>query len=321
MLSLPHLKKLLLTALGGAWLLGSCSWMSQRTVTEEVSAPSEKELPPELAGFMSNPLLPGAMNPNAINMKVTSEEELKKVESSTEEDEIIWTDPDNPEAGIAALNAVFENKRQGNGWLSNYGQALNFSRRQGLPLIIWFHDSITSPKSKALGKDLLETKQFNDYCQDRVIRVKIDSGAAIDDSGAKTSRYTLSAINRLARKYGIDRRPGVVVVSPHGGKVTARINGMSDFLYDVHTEITHGVEKAEQDYAQYKTKLRAQGYRDWTHRQGKSTLFAKLMRFDEKNNFVYLKEPGGRVSKTRLERFSKDDIHYLDSISRDQATR
>lgn len=316
-----HIQKVLLLIIGCMWLLAACSQITQRTVTEEHSGPADKELPPELAGFMNNPLLPGALNPNAINMKVTSEEELKKVESSTEEDEIIWTDPDNPEASIAELNAVFENKRQGNGWLSNYGQALSLSRRQGLPLLIWFHDSITSPKSKTLGKELLETDLFNDYCQDRVIRVKIDSGAAIDDSGAKSSRYTLSAINRLARKYGIDRRPGVVVVSPHGGKVTARINGMSDFIYDVHTEIEHGVEKAEEDYAHYKTKLRAQGYRDWTERRGKSTLFAKLMRFDEKNNFVYLKEPGGRVTKTRLESFSKNDIQYLDAISRDKSTR
>lgn len=316
-----HLQSILLLLVACMWLPASCSWMTQRTLTEEHSGPAKQELPAELAGFMSNPLLPGAVNPNAINMQVTSEEELKKVESSTEEEEIIWTDPDNPEASIAELNAVFENKRQGNGWLSNYGQALNFSRRQGLPLIIWFHDSITSPKSKTLGRELLETDQFNDYCQDRVIRVKIDSGAAIDDSGAKSSRYTLSAINRLARKYGIDRRPGVVVVSPHGGKVTARVNGMSDFIYDVHTEIEHGVEQAEKDYAQYKTKLRAQGYRDWTERRGKSTLFAKLMRFDKKNNFVYLKEPGGRVTKTRLESFSKDDIQYLDAISRDASTR
>ncbi len=304
----------------GLVLLQACSMFTQRTVTEETTN-ATKDLPPDMAGFMGNTLLPGANNPDAINMKVTSEADLKKVEGSTDESEIIWTDPDNLDESMAELNAVFEKKRQGNGWLNNYGQALKLSRRQGLPLIIWFHDSITSPKSKELGRVLLETKKFDAYCEDRVIRMKIDSGAAIDDTPGKSTRYSLSSINRLASKYGIDRRPGIVVISPHGGKVTARINGMSDYVYDVHTEIEAGVEKAEADYKAYKKELKAKGYREWTERRGKATIFAKLMRFDEKNNYVYLKEPGGKVTKTRLESFSKEDISYLDSISQDSTTR
>ena len=304
----------------GLVLLQACSMFTQRTVTEE-STNATKDLPPDMAGFMGNTLLPGANNPDAINMKVTSEADLKKVEGSTDESEIIWTDPDNLDESMAELNAVFEQKRQGNGWLNNYGRALKLSRRQGLPLIIWFHDSITSPKSKELGRVLLETKKFDAYCEDRVIRMKIDSGAAIDDTPGKSTRYSLSSINRLASKYGIDRRPGIVVISPHGGKVTARINGMSDYVYDVHTEIEAGVEKAEADYKAYKKELKAKGYREWTERRGKATIFAKLMRFDEKNNYVYLKEPGGKVTKTRLESFSKEDISYLDSISQDSTTR
>ena len=303
-----------LLILGALLLIQSCSWFSQRTVTEESSRPST-DVPAQLAGFMSNPLLPGATNPNAINMQVSSESELQNVEGSTDEDDIIWTDPDDLEANMSELNAVFENKKQGTGWLANYGQALKLSRRQGLPLIVWFHDSITSPKSKALGKELLETDDFDAYCKDRVIRAKIDSGAAIDDSGSKSSRYSLSAINRLARKYGIDRRPGIVVITPYGGKITARINGMSEYIYDVHSEIIAGVEKAEEDYQNHKNKLKSKGYREWHNRRGNSSIFAKLMRFDEKNNYVYLKEPGGKVTKTRWESFSTDDIQYLDSIS------
>ena len=309
-----------ITLLGSLLMLQACSVFSQRTITEE-STNATKNLPPDMAGFMGNTLLPGANNPDAINMKVTSEADLKKVESGTNEDEIIWTDPDNLEESAAELNAVFEKKLQGNGWLNNYGQALKLSRRQGMPLIIWFHDSITSPKSKELGRTLLETKQFDEYCTDRVIRMKIDSGAAIDDSPGKSSRYSLSSINRLANKYGIDRKPGIVVVSPHGGKVTARINGMGDYLYDVQAEIEKGVENAEQDYKDYKRTLKAKGFREWTERRGKATIFAKLMRFDEKNNFVYLREPGGKVTKTRLESFSKEDIRYLESISENSATR
>lgn len=298
----------------GTLLLSACTMFTQRTITEE-NTNATKDLPPELAGFMGNPLLPGANNPNAINMKVTSEEEIKKVEGSVNEDEIIWTNLDDNQDNLEELNAIFENKQQGNGWLNNYGRALKLSRRQGLPLIIWFHDSVTSPKSKELAQTLLETEKFDQYCNDRVIRFKLDAGAAIDDTGQKSSRYSLSAINRLARKYGIDRKPGIVVISPHGGKVTARINGMGNYIYDIHTEIERGVEQAEADYKNYKRTLKTKGYRDWTSKRGTSTIFAKLMRFDEKNNFVYLKEPGGKVNKIRLETFSKEDLRYLDSIS------
>lgn len=304
-----------ITFIAGAMLL--LSDCSQRTTTSETPAKNT----PAGAGFMNNPLLPGANNPNAINMSVTSEADLRKVEGSTDEDDIIWTDPDNPDAENAELDAAFENRRQGNGWLTDYGQALKLSRRQGKPLIIWFHDSVTSPKSKTLGKDLLETDSFDAQCKDRTIRFKLDSGVAIDETGRRNSRYSLSAINRLARKYGIDRRPGVVVICPHSGKVTARINGMDGFVHDIHQELLTGIQTAEASYEAHKKKLIAQGFRTWTERTGKSTLFAKLMRFDEKNNFVYLKDPGGKISKTRLERFSKADIAYLDEHARKKSTR
>ena len=286
-----------ITLIAGAMLL--LSDCSQRTTTSETPAKNT----PAGAGFMNNPLLPGANNPNAINMSVTSEADLRKVEGSTDEDDIIWTDPDNPDAENAELDAAFE------------------SRRQGKPLIIWFHDSVTSPKSKTLGKDLLETDSFDAQCKDRTIRFKLDSGVAIDETGRRNSRYSLSAINRLARKYGIDRRPGVVVICPHSGKVTARINGMDGFVHDIHQELLTGIQTAEASYEAHKKKLIAQGFRTWTERTGKSTLFAKLMRFDEKNNFVYLKDPGGKISKTRLERFCKADIADLDEHARKKSTR
>ena len=299
-----------------AVLVSACSQHTETTESTRANPDSS-----DMAGFMNNPLLPGANNPNAINMKVTSEADLKRVEGSTAEDEIIWTDPDNPDAENEELNAAFENRRQGTGWLADYGQALKLCRRQGKPLIIWFHDSVASPKSKALGRELLETPAFEAECKERTIRVKLDSGAAMDETGKYNSRYSLSAINRLASKYGISRRPGLVVVCPHSGKVTARVNGIGDYTFDVNSEILNGVQEAESAYEQHKRKLTAQGFRVWTERTGKTTLFAKLMRFDEKNNFVYLKEPGGKVSKTRLERFSKADINYLDEHARKKSTR
>ena len=95
------------------------------------------------------------------------------------------------------------------------------------------------------------------------------------------------------------------------------------FFYQSITAIVKydNPELCEADYKAYKKELKAKGYREWTARRGKATIFAKLMRFDEKNNYVYLKEPGGKVTKTRLESFCKEDITYLDSISQDSSTR
>ncbi len=300
-----------ITALLCSLLLAACT--TREIVEEKPTNPLSQEPGQELAGFTANPLLPGGGGLGADTMRVTTEEELKNVDNGSEE-ELIWTNPNDPDAEIPGLTAAFENRRKGNGWLNNLGRCIKMSRREGRPLIIWFHNSVTSPKSKELGAALLDDKKFDIWCQDRVVRVKLDAGASLDESSSKEARYSMSSIDRLARRYGLRHYPALVVLSPRG-KITARIDGYDGYIADVEGELMQGVETAEKSYKQYKAELRQRGYRDWKSRKGE-TLFAKLQRYDEANSAVYLREPGGRVSRTRLERFCKADVEYLDAHAR-----
>ncbi len=285
-----------------------------REVVEEKPVNPLSQAPGQpLAGFTANPLLPGGGGLGADTMHVTTEEELKNVDNGAEE-ELIWTNPNDPDADIPGLTAAFENRRKGNGWLGNLGRGIKLARREGKPLIIWFHNSVTSPKSKEVGAALLETKKFDIWCRDKLVRVKLDAGASLDESTGKRARYSMSSIDRLARRYGLKHYPALVVVSPRG-KITARIDGYDGYIASVERELKLGVENAQNSYTLYKDKLKERGYREWKSRKGVK-LFAKLQRYDEANAVVYLREPGGRVSRTRLERFCKEDVAFLDAHAR-----
>lgn len=301
-------------ALLSALLLFSCA--SQRTTVDEVPTAPEAESAAEAASHVGNPLLPNGGDPNAVNYNVTTSEELAKIDNGSDE-ELIWTNPDNPDEELPDLVAAFENKRRGNGWLTDMGRAVRLAKREGYPLIVWFHDSVASPKSKTLGAELLDTAPFNEWCQDRVVRVKLDAGASLNESSGSSAKYNMRSINALQRRYGMSRKPALAVISPQG-KIMTRIDGFDGFVAGVELELHHGVQEAEKEYSAYKEKLRTKGYREWHSRKGNKDIFARLQRFDEQNNLVYLREPGGKITRTRLESFSRADIDYLDEQARNK---
>ncbi len=308
----------LLPAIVLALLLPACSFMQQREVVEE--RPSmEKEPMTEAQAIASigNPLLLNRGASDAVNYNVQTSEELEKIDNGAE-GEVYFTNPDDPEAEIAGITAAFENRRQGNGWLDDYGRAVRLARRESRPLLIWFHDSLTSPKSRMVGTQLLETPEFSEWCKDRVVRVKLDAGASIDERTQKTARYSLRSINEMSRRYGLTRKPALLVISPTG-KITAKIDGYDGFIAGVEIELRAGVAEAEKDVAALRRKLEERGYRTWHAARGGRTLFARLQRYDEAKNVLYLREYGGRVSRTPLSRFSKEDIAYVDEQAREDA--
>lgn len=299
-----------------AALLVSCSiWSTPRQEPQEkVEQPQDSTQPrmgweePSMPGM--NPLITGgAVDPNAQSYNVSTSEELEKIDNGAE-GEVYFTDPDNPDAEIEGITAAFEAKRNGNGWLESYATATRFAHRECRPLIIWFHDSVIAPKSSQLGEELLETKAFNEWCRDRVVRLKLDSGASIDDRSRSTAKYSRAAIMRLARRYGLNRRPALAVLTPRGQLVQG-IDGYNDFVQQVDALLKEGVIKAEKEMEEYQKKLAPRGYRTWSSATGELTTFARLQRFDEEHQMVYLKEYGGKISRTKLHRFCKEDREFI----------
>lgn len=300
----------------GMGLLVSCSALQHQKKSQEEAVPRPEKMNKPHMGFEDaampgmNPLLTGgAVDPNAQSYNVSTSEELEQIDNGAE-GEVYFTDPDNPDAEIEGITAAFEAKRNGNGWLDSYGTATRFAHRECRPLIIWFHDSVIAPKSALLGEELLDTPAFNEWCRDRVVRLKLDSGASIDDRTRNSAKYSRDAIERLARRYGLTRKPALAVVSPRG-KFVVGIDGYNDFTQQVELLLKEGVVNAEKDMDEYREKLSAKGYRTWSSATGNATLFARLQRFDENKQMVYLKEYGGKIFRTRLSRFCKEDRDFI----------
>lgn len=279
---------------------------------EEKPVKTNEATAADVAGSLGNPLLANKGDINAVNVSVSSEEELKKIDNGSD-DELVWTNPDDPDAEIPGLTAIFENKKLGHGWQIDFGRAIQLARHQELPLIVWFHDSLISPKSGQLGKEYLETKQFEDWAATRAVCVRLDSGASLSDSLADTAKYKADSINALQRRYGLRKKPAFAVITPNG-KIVARIDGFDGFLSGFVQELEDGVALAQKKYDEHKSELIKLGYRDWRSARGNQRVFAKFMRVDPKREVVYLRERGGRITCTRISRFCKEDADYLRSF-------
>ncbi len=292
------------------WLLlfSSCSFHHEKEKPVKTT-----EIPADqVARSMGNPLLASKGDINAVNISVASEEELKKIDNGSE-DELVWTDPDNPDAEIPGLTAIFENKKLGRGWQMDMGRAIQLARKQELPLIVWFHDSVISPRSGMLAKEYLDTKEFEDWAATHAVCVRLDSGASLNGSSADNAKYRASNINALQRRYGLSKKPSFAVITPNG-KIAARIDGFDGFLSGFIHELKEGVALAQKKYNDYRQELVEHGYRDWKSARGNLSVFAKLMRVDAKQEVAFLRESGGRVTRTKISHFCKEDADYLRSL-------
>ncbi len=270
----------------------------------------------EAAQHLGNPLLPNGGDPNAVNYNVSSAEELEKIDNGAE-GEVYFTDPDNPDADIAGITEAFESKRHGNGWMGDYIAARRFARQEGRPLLIWFHDSVLSPRSGELGEHLLDSPAFNAWCKDRVVRLKFDSGIAIDDKTRDNAKYSIDTIRRYARQYGLTKRPSLAIVSPRGDLVMG-IDGYTGFLEETESQIKEGIHRCELEIQEDRAKLEAKGYREWHAAKNDAKVFAKIQRLDDEHGRVYLKKDGGRVSRTKIANLSQEDRDFIDRYREQQ---
>ena len=279
---------------------------------EEKPAKGSETTVEQVTHNMGNPLLANKGDLDAVNISVSSEEELRHIDNGSEE-ELVWTNPDDPDAEIPGLTAIFENKRLGRGWQVDLGRAIQLARKQELPLIVWFHDSLISPRSGQLGKEYLETKEFEDWASTRAVCVRLDSGASLSDNGAERAKYKSDNINALQHRYGLFKKPAFAVITPNG-KITARIDGFNGFLSGFIPELKAGVALAQKRYNEYKQELVDRGYRVWKSARGHASVFAKLMRVDERQQVAFLRESGGRISRTKISQFCKEDADFLRSL-------
>ncbi len=294
--------------------LNSCSIFKQQSTLEReaaaAKASSEEAKAAAAAAAHINPLRLDATDIAAETLNVNSSAELEKIDNGAD-GEIFFTDPDNPDAAIEGIDEAFLNRALGHGWLTNYQKGLRTARLEGIPTIIWFHDSVLSKESKTIARDLLETEEFNNWCHERVLRIKLDAGAGLDDSSGKKARYSRDYVNNLQHRYKLKGKPAIAIVSANG-EIVGRIHGYEGYTSGLELEIRKGVEAAERVYKEHRVRLKSQDYRDWHSLDGKYSAFAKVTRYDEKKDIIYLKQDTGRQMKLSVLRLSAEDVDYID---------
>ncbi len=255
-------------------------------------------------------------NPTAQSLSVSTSEQLEKIDNQAE-GPVFFTDPDNPDADIEGISVAFEGARQRMSWLTRLSHASQVARREKLPLLIWFHDSLLSPKSKAMAKDLFDTPEFLAWMKGKAIGVRLDSSAGFDESGMKSGNAGTQNIRAIRSRYGIKSIPSFVVISATG-EVVEKIDASDGFIAGASLEIREAVAKAQSIYDHHRDELKSKGYREWENARGDKKIFAKLRRFDRAKDIVYLVEESGKSYKLNLFAFSAHDIEYLDALPQEK---
>ena len=292
-----RLRLVFLTALG--LLLAACAKPSAAT-KPATQAFGGTGVPPQLA-----PKQPEAANTAQAPQQV----EL------TPEDEIIFTDPDNPEASLPELSTLLSAapKRRGP-WEQSESIAKRRAAREGKPVLIWFTDSARSPMCKALAEELLNTPDFNAWANEKIIRLRVDSNLVVDDPdislGDKETRLVdmKRYVSRLRKQYKVLGSPVMVMCNPSGeviGRYRGYKRGQADFYWGL---IKQGEAASAATYGAWRKSLEQKGYREWSDRQDRK-VFAKLVSYSDGK--LTLVEPDGTRSRTHENKLSEKDREWI----------
>ncbi len=231
----------------------------------------------------------------------------------TPEEDISWTDPDNPDAGIPELETLMAAPKRGP-WEESETIARQTAAREGKPILIWFTDSSMSPACKALSAELFATQSFGKWAEKSVVRLRVDSTIHVDDLnlslGEKISRQTelKSYVQRLKKRYKVSGHPTLLMLNMSGEvlwKDTGYKRGQADFVWGL---IKQAAAVNSNQYQEWRKNLESKGYRKWEGSNGREVL-AKLVTYSKGD--LILIEPGGERYKTKESQLSKKDQKWI----------
>lgn len=232
----------------------------------------------------------------------------------TPEEDIVYTDPDNPDAGIPELADLLANVKRGP-WEESETIAKQRSVREGKALLIWFTDSATSPMCKALTQELFSTNDFGNWATEKLVRLRVDAYVKITDpdldlGAAEDRRIAIKNYGaELKKRYKVMGYPSLVLLSPSGevmGRYRGYKRGDAEFLWG---QLKHGEAVASEAYKGWRTGLEKKGYREWQDRKGRK-VFAKLTSYS-RGTLTFV-EPDGTCSRTKEESLSEQDQAWID---------
>lgn len=288
--------------------LSSCASLGlggKKAKKEEPSPFGASGIPPQLRAKNSDPGTPviaGGNNPGS-----------KPIAGLTPEEDIIYLDPDNPEAIIPELSAVLAAPKRGP-WESSETIARQRSVREGKPVLIWFTDSNTSPMCKALSQELFSTNEFGNWATEKVVRLKVDAvvkitdpDMSIDDASALEYRrrdYNLA----LKKRYKVMGYPSLIMLNPSGevvGRYRGYKRGGAEMLWG---QLKHAEAVSTEAYKSWRSNLEKKGYREWQDRKDRK-IFARMTSYS--NGTLTFIEPDGTRSQTKETNLSDKDRAWI----------
>lgn len=231
----------------------------------------------------------------------------------TPEEDIVYTDPDHPEAGIPELETLLAAPKRGP-WEESVTIARQRSGREGKPLLIWFTDSQSSPMCKALSQELFSTSEFGTWATEKLVRLKVDANVTADEPELTLDQKTQLLINRkayaleLKKRYKIMGYPSLIMLSPSGevvGRYRGFKRGESEFLWG---QLKHAEAVSAEAYKGWRAGLEKKGYREWQDRKERK-LFARLTSYSH-GTLTFI-EPDGTRSRTQEESLSDKDRAWI----------
>lgn len=268
---------------------------------EERAAPAFPMVsPPQMRGQLSS------------GTPVASGGNFNPAEMTAEED-IAWTNPDNPDAGVPDLQVSLGPQSRGP-WEDDFSVAAKRAMREGKPMLVWFTDSMTSPGCKALSAELFESQGFPQWAGEHFVRLRVDSRTRVKDDNLSIDESTTKEINQrnyvtdMKRRFKVLGNPTLLIVNP-GGEVIGRYkgykSGQAEFTWGL---LRQGEVASRKSLGDWRSGLEKKGYREWEDRSGRK-VFAKLVSYS--NGELQLVEPDGQRSKTPENRLSDDDRGWI----------
>lgn len=239
----------------------------------------------------------------------------------TPEEDIVFTDPDNPDAGLPELSSILTAapKRRGP-WEDSETIAKHRAAREGKPLLIWFTDTQSghSPTCKNLSDELFSTPDFEKWAAEKLIRLRVDANEVANDYvndkdislGDKESRMTevRTYAARLKKQYKVLGCPTLILCNPSGeviGRYTGYQRGQKDYYWGL---LKQGESVSSNAYQKWRAGLEKKGYREWQDRKGRKVL-AKLVSYSK--GTLILIEPDGTRCRTEEGKLSDKDRDWI----------
>lgn len=223
------------------------------------------------------------------------------------EEDIRWTDPDNPDAPLEGLEETLaQAKGQSAGWEVSYTEATRRAVREGMPLLIWFTDTQRSPLCRSLSAEVFSAAAFEAFAQEHFVRLRIDFNVQGDDEDDRLRKKEYLAT--LKKRYKVNGLPTVLVMAPDGtvtGSYKGYSRGEGEFYFG---RIRNATRTAEEQLVKWRASMEKKGYRVWKTRKDKQ-VFAKLLSYSKGK--LIMVEPSGKRLEAKEKQLSDEDQEWI----------